>query len=34
VKHIAAGHGGKVSVASELGKGATFTIVLPVAEVQ
>jgi len=34
VKHIAAGHGGKVSVASDLGKGATFTLVLPVAEVQ
>lgn len=34
VKHIVAGHGGKVSVASDLGKGATFTIALPVAEVQ
>jgi two-component system phosphate regulon sensor histidine kinase PhoR len=32
VKHIVAGHGGQVSVQSELGKGATFQIVLPVAE--
>lgn len=32
VKHIVAGHGGKVAVASEPGHGATFTIVLPVAE--
>jgi two-component system phosphate regulon sensor histidine kinase PhoR len=33
VKHIVAGHGGKVAVASDLGKGATFTITLPAMEV-
>jgi two-component system phosphate regulon sensor histidine kinase PhoR len=33
VKHIVAGHGGNVAVASDLGKGATFTITLPAAEV-
>jgi two-component system phosphate regulon sensor histidine kinase PhoR len=32
VKHIVAGHGGKVTVASDLGKGATFTIALPAVE--
>jgi two-component system phosphate regulon sensor histidine kinase PhoR len=31
VKHIAIGHGGRVSVVSELGRGATFNVVLPVA---
>jgi two-component system phosphate regulon sensor histidine kinase PhoR len=31
VKHIANGHGGRVSVASEVGHGATFTISLPAA---
>ncbi len=33
VKHIVAAHGGKVTVASDLGKGATFTIALPAQEV-
>jgi two-component system phosphate regulon sensor histidine kinase PhoR len=32
VKHIVEAHQGTVSVASELGKGATFTILLPPAE--
>lgn len=32
VKHIVGAHGGKVSVASELGHGATFTVALPAAE--
>jgi two-component system phosphate regulon sensor histidine kinase PhoR len=32
VKHIVAGHGGDVTVQSDVGKGATFTIVLPAAE--
>jgi two-component system phosphate regulon sensor histidine kinase PhoR len=32
VKHIVAGHDGQVSVQSEVGKGATFTIVLPAVE--
>ena len=31
VKHIANGHGGRVSVSSEVGHGATFTISLPAA---
>jgi two-component system phosphate regulon sensor histidine kinase PhoR len=34
VKHIAGAHGGKVTVESELGKGATFTLALPIAEDQ
>jgi two-component system phosphate regulon sensor histidine kinase PhoR len=33
VKHIANGHGGRVSVASKVGHGATFTISLPAAGV-
>ena len=33
VKHIANGHGGRVSVSSEVGHGATFTISLPAAGV-
>jgi two-component system phosphate regulon sensor histidine kinase PhoR len=32
VKHIVEAHGGKVSVKSELGKGAAFTVLLPVSE--
>jgi two-component system phosphate regulon sensor histidine kinase PhoR len=33
VKHILKAHGGKVSVRSELGKGAAFTVLLPSSEV-
>ncbi len=33
VKHIVRGHGGSVSVSSEVGEGATFTIALPAAGV-
>jgi len=32
VKHIVVGHGGKITVTSDLGQGATFTIALPVAD--
>jgi two-component system, OmpR family, phosphate regulon sensor histidine kinase PhoR len=34
VKHIVGAHHGKIAVQSELGKGATFTITLPAAEVR
>jgi len=33
VKHIVTGHGGRVSVSSDLGQGAKFRIALPAAEV-
>ena len=32
VKHLARAHGGEVTVASELGKGSTFTIELPASQ--
>jgi two-component system phosphate regulon sensor histidine kinase PhoR len=32
VKHIVSGHGGKIGVQSDLGRGAVFTIELPAAE--
>jgi two-component system phosphate regulon sensor histidine kinase PhoR len=32
VKHIVVAHGGRISVASEVGHGATFTVALPAAE--
>jgi signal transduction histidine kinase len=32
VKHVVKAHGGRVGVKSELGKGAAFTVLLPVAE--
>jgi two-component system phosphate regulon sensor histidine kinase PhoR len=31
VKHLARAHGGEVTVTSELGKGSTFTIELPIS---
>jgi len=31
VKHVAANHGGTVSVDSQLGRGSTFTVRLPLA---
>jgi two-component system phosphate regulon sensor histidine kinase PhoR len=34
VKHLALAHDGEVTVASELGKGSTFTIELPIADLQ
>ncbi len=32
VKHIAQAHGGRAEVSSEVGRGSTFTLVLPGAE--
>jgi two-component system, OmpR family, phosphate regulon sensor histidine kinase PhoR len=32
VKHVVEAHGGKVGVKSEVGKGAAFTVLLPIAE--
>ena len=32
VRHVVEGHGGRVSVDSELGAGSTFTIRLPLSE--
>ena len=29
VRHVVEGHGGRVSVTSELGQGSTFTVELP-----
>ena len=34
VRHVAENHGGRVEVASELGSGSTFTLLLPVAKQQ
>ncbi len=33
VKHIAEGHGGRLTVASELGKGSTFSLHLPIKRI-
>jgi two-component system, OmpR family, phosphate regulon sensor histidine kinase PhoR len=32
VKHILKAHGGRISLSSELGEGATFTVALPAVE--
>jgi two-component system phosphate regulon sensor histidine kinase PhoR len=32
VKHIVNGHGGRITVSSQIGEGATFTIALPAVE--
>jgi signal transduction histidine kinase len=32
VKHVVEAHGGRVGVKSEVGKGAAFSVFLPIAE--